>query len=911
MGRAAPVLLLLALSAWAEDPSASLEWEPGLLGAVYYRDYPLAPSPPEGVKPPPDIADGRFGFLELADGVRVAIAHEAGGAARGLWVDTDLDGDLAEETPTQWTPYRSVARTTDTALIPLPGESEPLSVMFYFQRRPDVHDRVGVVSSIRRSGWIEIGGRLRPVALVDGNGDLRFADKEHDRVYLDLDGDGELRGGANSYEMLSLGEAFALGREGYAAEVSDPLGARVMFRRLPKAPAPRKWIVPPEPPPIRHLGEAPKEPFADLLARFDEKDLATAARYGTPESFRLLLRVAEKGAGLPSRAEAVREMGYAEYVDQAPEVARLAREHPEIDSRRAAVAALHAMGAPLRAKVYEAILKETKDDGLKDLVEDAARYLAYFGTKQSRAALLGAFHDQSSRMLRLQILQGGTEGDPAGPQKDLLEAALASDGDVARYQALEDYGRLREPKARAAAIDVLASREDMILGLVKAAVRILGREPDKAAVHALLPWAQRGNNEVWREIYDSLRLARDPEVTRAIADGLRDPGLRTRTLCADLLAGMHDPVAAPALLKAAAKEKDPDAAGRIVGALGAQENVPVDALLKLAGRADFPARGDVLALLARIGTGDPAVLRFFRGALASRSPEDRILALDVAATTHDASFAPAILACLGHEAWQVRLAAVEALRGVRVREAVLPLIERLDREESARVRAAIAETLFNLTGEDLLDVADSWHAWWKDHGETFAVPEKPPVRKAEEGGTVARFYGLPVRTERVCFVLDRSESMEGLQGGGGPKRTRLEVAVEQLLAAVKRLPDRARVNALLFDAEVEGWKKSLAQLSDANRKALESFLAKQAPKGKTNLFDALQTALLTDGVDTIFLLSDGDPTAGYYRETSAVLAAVRRLNQTRRIAIFTVAIGRDSQLLRRLAEENGGTYARR
>jgi hypothetical protein len=374
---------------------------------------------------------------------------------------------------------------------------------------------------------------------------------------------------------------------------------------------------------------------------------------------------------------------------------------------------------------------------------------------------------------------------------------------------------------------------------------------------------------------------------------------------------MRDPAVVPALLKAAAKERVVDAAMRIVRALAAQEDIPPGEVLKLAGRDDFPARGDLVALLARVGGGDPAVLRFFRALLSSRSPEDRILALDVAGAACDASFLPAIVENLGHEAWQVRIAAVDALRGSGVREGVQPLIDRLEGEESPRVRTAIAAALFRLTGQDLLDSAAAWRAWWRDNGGTFDVPATPPARKPDEGGTVARFYGLPVRTERVCFVLDRSESMEVVQGEGGARRTRLEIAAQQLETALGRLPDKARVNVVVFGSDVEPWRKSLAPLSAANRGDLRGFVAKQKPEGKTNLYDALEAALLVEGVDTIFLLSDGDPTAGRYQEAGMVLQAVRRLNQTRRIAIHAVAIGRDSKLLRRLAEESGGTYARR
>ena len=53
------------------------------------------------------------------------------------------------------------------------------------------------------------------------------------------------------------------------------------------------------------------------------------------------------------------------------------------------------------------------------------------------------------------------------------------------------------------------------------------------------------------------------------------------------------------------------------------------------------------------------------------------------------------------------------------------------------------------------------------------------------------------------------------------------------------------------------------------------------------------------------------PGAGKFVATPDILRAVRRLNQTRRVAIHGISIGMDSELLKRLAEENGGRYVRR
>ena len=53
------------------------------------------------------------------------------------------------------------------------------------------------------------------------------------------------------------------------------------------------------------------------------------------------------------------------------------------------------------------------------------------------------------------------------------------------------------------------------------------------------------------------------------------------------------------------------------------------------------------------------------------------------------------------------------------------------------------------------------------------------------------------------------------------------------------------------------------------------------------------------------------PGAGRYVGTEDILRAVRRLNQTRRTVIHCVSLGRDSELLRRLATQNAGKYVRR
>ena len=97
----------------------------------------------------------------------------------------------------------------------------------------------------------------------------------------------------------------------------------------------------------------------------------------------------------------------------------------------------------------------------------------------------------------------------------------------------------------------------------------------------------------------------------------------------------------------------------------------------------------------------------------------------------------------------------------------------------------------------------------------------------------------------------------------------------------------------------------------SNRDKLQAYLQALRPMGGTNLYDGLELALLMEDVDTIFVLSDGAPGAGKYTTTKDILAAVERLNQTRRVLIHSIAVGMNSELLRKLAQENGGQYVQR
>jgi len=88
---------------------------------------------------------------------------------------------------------------------------------------------------------------------------------------------------------------------------------------------------------------------------------------------------------------------------------------------------------------------------------------------------------------------------------------------------------------------------------------------------------------------------------------------------------------------------------------------------------------------------------------------------------------------------------------------------------------------------------------------------------------------------------------------------------------------------------------------------------------KTNIHDALRAALFpgagrgaprgSGGPDTVYLLSDGHPSAGPIRRATELRDAVLRWNLGRAVRIHTVNVGDgDGRLLRPIAARSGGRY---
>ncbi len=273
----------------------------------------------------------------------------------------------------------------------------------------------------------------------------------------------------------------------------------------------------------------------------------------------------------------------------------------------------------------------------------------------------------------------------------------------------------------------------------------------------------------------------------------------------------------------------------------------------------------------------------------------------------------------------VRRGAVDELELLRCKDSIPLLIERLDQEDHTATQR-VAQVLRLITGCDHGLTSQRWMRWWSAEGDVFSLPTvevamaSERVRREREASnpTQARgFYGIAVLSDRVAFVIDKSGSMDAPASVPGRTRvrgsaglTRLDVAKQQLSDAIEGLVPGARFNVLFFDSGVASWRAGLAEKTPRSVRQALGFVKSPQAAGGTNLHDALVEALRNERVDTVYLLSDGDPSAGSIVDASAIRESIRRVNRRRKVRIHCISIGQDSALLRALAKEHGGEYKR-
>jgi uncharacterized protein YegL len=262
---------------------------------------------------------------------------------------------------------------------------------------------------------------------------------------------------------------------------------------------------------------------------------------------------------------------------------------------------------------------------------------------------------------------------------------------------------------------------------------------------------------------------------------------------------------------------------------------------------------------------------------------------------------------LEDKVWELRSAAIHYLARFRELASIPLLIARADKE-TGRLGDELNDALFVHTGVRMGRRAE-WEAWWQKHKDGHQLPPEASVRNAgkpDNGPTVA-YFGLPLRSHHATFLIDTSGSMNA-RIGTDKKRTRLDEAKRQLQNAIEKLVDDREFNIASYDSVVHPLWNELHKAKPKARQEASERVAQFAIGGGTNICDALELAFKDLGVDTIYLLTDGEPTAGRIVDPVQLAEQVQRWNWQRQVVIHCIAIGEDSEFLKRLSKDSGGSY---
>jgi hypothetical protein len=356
----------------------------------------------------------------------------------------------------------------------------------------------------------------------------------------------------------------------------------------------------------------------------------------------------------------------------------------------------------------------------------------------------------------------------------------------------------------------------------------------------------------------------------------------------------------------------------------------------MSGCAEWYPRACCVEALGRISDPDAAAALIAR-AKVETEPGVRIALADALAPRVKGSeeIRSALLPWLESGPWGSKLAAAQALaKAEDVR--FVPHLIKLLQTTSGRMKYEINELLKKLTRADRHGDYGAWSAWWeKNENEVLAGTYVPPAAEMaqKQMAPVTMFYGIPVHSTKVVFIIDTSLSMkdpttwkpEIQEKDDKPDGDRaIDIARYELKRIIKGLPDGASYNII-------GMYGRLALLSDkwvvssaASRDKALKFVQGLEVKVGTDVHGALIRALdfsggnwntppREDSIDSVFILSDGVPSVGM---TDRGQLADRILDAARfkRIAVTTVAIDAPKEsedLLKKISSGTGGSFVKR
>ncbi len=506
--------------------------------------------------------------------------------------------------------------------------------------------------------------------------------------------------------------------------------------------------------------------------------------------------------------------------------------------------------------------------------------------------------------------------------EEAVRKALSDPSSTVRGAALEAIARRRDPAAVLLARGFAADPKMKDWSPCVGAIAVLREERGRGDAELVFAIGSRTEAAIRAVARKALREFDAREVVPVAAAALAGKDRGAALFALEVLE-KHPHPDAGRCLRRALESPDPALVAAAATALGARGEVEaVSDLRKETANADPAARAAVIGALSDLLPQDADWWRRLGPFAEDRAREVRVAAALALGRHGGAGGLPALERLLVDREVSVRVAATEGLAAGRLKAAIPILVGRL-KKERGRLREDLAAALRRITGEPFGREPGDWERWWAGEGERFEVPPLSEVEaksgalaKARAEARTATFYGIEFLSERAVFVLDASGSMAertGTAAPGGKAESRYEVALRELRRALdgRRNEEGIRFNLVLFAGNADAWHEKMQPLDARTLDLAVGFASRRVPSGGTNVHDALARAFEDPEVDTIYVLSDGEPSAGAVKDPSLLRTEVRGWNRFRRVVVHGISIGTSSALLEGLAMDSGGRFVKR
>jgi len=273
----------------------------------------------------------------------------------------------------------------------------------------------------------------------------------------------------------------------------------------------------------------------------------------------------------------------------------------------------------------------------------------------------------------------------------------------------------------------------------------------------------------------------------------------------------------------------------------------------------------------------------------------------------------------------IRAGAADALGGMRhvkTVDALIPFVE------DAAIGSRAVRSLYRLTSLHFDSDAPKQWAEWRAKTEKIDFKMLAAVDFTEFLKTQAlikpvddtqidmeAFYGIKLEGDGLLFILDVSGSMDA-----DGRISKLRGQMSNILNVLASRPARLRYGILTFSDGVDACfpRGGISENNDKARETAQRFTGRLEADGGTSMVAAFthaaQKVLPDANLDTIYFLTDGDPSDG---TPEMVLDAVRKISQRHQCRVNCIAIGEDvpekfgeKSLLEQIAALTGGTFTR-